>query len=417
MRHKTLTSTIIGGLAVVMITLPLLGMYSATHAQSSTCAMPSGDKWRGCEPKISTENVVSTTAYSAIVKASYSSSGADYNSEYSPSFAVEYGKIIPGQVSDFDKVAKPSSGSEYMAKGNRTLDFVLPNLEEGEKYAYRARLEWIGDTKYGEPKFFYARKAITPTEPKTTTTTTTTTSSQIPANTTSGTMTNTGSTSGSTSGTSSGTTNTKPTTSTTVYSTKPTITPLGSLFGTDSSNSSNTDSSGTNNVMEKSGFRLAIDNGETRVSHGDTVTIKVRYENNNTKSYDNAVVDIYLAPQYTFTSTNKGIHDRIDNKVTISLREFPGGGFGTAVISAKATGKPGELDQAVSQAALRVNKTTLKVSDIDEYSAESGSSNVLGASASGTSFLPGSIVGWLILLIIIAAIIILGRRYFMKKDY
>ncbi len=414
MRHKTLTSTIIGGLAVVMITLPLLGMYSATHAQSSTCAMPAGDNWRGCEPKISTENVVSTTAYSAIVKASYSSSGADYNSEYSPSFTVEYGKIIPGQVSDFDKVAKPSTGSEYMAKGNRTLDFVLPNLEDGEKYAYRARLEWIGDTKYGEAKYFYARKAITPTEPKSTTTTTTT-SSQIPANTTSGTTTS-GSTSGSTTGTSSGSGSTKPTTSNTVYSTKPTVTPLGSLFGTDSSNSS-TDSSGPNNVMEKSGFRLAIDNGETRVSQGDTVTIKVRYENNNSKSYDNAVVDIYLAPQYTFASTNKGIHDRIDNKVTISLREFPGGGFGTAIITAKATGKPGELDQAVSQAALRVNKLVLKVSDIDEYSAGSGSSNTLGASASGVSFLPGSIIGWLVLLIIIAAIIILGRRYFMKKDY
>jgi hypothetical protein len=415
MRHKTLTSTIIGGLAVVMITLPLLGMYSSTYAQSSTCFKPEGDKWRGCEPKISTENVVSTTAYSAIVKASYSSSGADYNAEYSPSLTVEYGKIIPGQVSDFDKVAKPSSGSEYMAKGNRTLDFVLPNLEDGEKYAYRARLEWIGDTKYGEAKFFYARKAITPTEPSNPTTTTTTPSSQIPANTTSGT-TSSGSTSGSTTGTSSGSGSTKPAASTTVYSTKPTVTPLGSLFGSGSSTTT-TDSSGTNNVMEKSGFRLAIDNGETRVSQGDSVTIKVRYENNNSKSYDNGVVDIYLAPQYTFASTNKGIHDRIDNKVTISLREFPGGGFGTAIITAKATGKPGELDQAVSQAALRINKLVLKVSDIDEYSAGSGSSNTLGASASGASFLPASIVGWLLLLIIIAAIIILGRRYFMKKDY
>jgi hypothetical protein len=133
---------------------------------------------------------------------------------------------------------------------------------------------------------------------------------------------------------------------------------------------------------------------------------------------DNSSVDIYLAPQYTFVSTTKGIYDRIDNKVSIDLREFPGGGFGTAEVTAKATAKSGDLDQAVSQAALRTPKVTLKVSDVDEYVGGNSSSNsVLGASAAGAGFLPHSIIGWLILLIVLAAIVIIGRRYFIKKDY
>jgi hypothetical protein len=397
MKHISLTTMVIGVLGIGIIIFPLLGMYASVRAQSTDCVRPTSTQWRGCEPVISTGNVVSTTAYSAIVKSSYSSSGADYNSEYSPILTIEYGQIIPGQISDFNRVAEPSNQSKYMAKGNRTPDFVLTNLEDGEKYAYRARLEWVGGIKYGETKFFIAKKAINPAEP-TTPSTVVPPSSVIPP--------------------APANTATPPPTPEVVYSTKPTITPLGSIFGFGTSNNTTSNTNTTENVAEKSGFRLVIDNNQTEVSQGDAVTLKVRYENNTTKSADNAVVDIYLAPQYTFVSTNKGIHDRIDNKVTVSLREFPAGGYGTVTIEAKATGRGGEIDQAVSQAALRVNKIVLKVSDVDEYFADrKNSKSVLGASASQGNFLPASILGWLVLLVIVALIIILGRRYFVKKDY
>ena len=74
------------------------------------------------------------------------------------------------------------------------------------------------------------------------------------------------------------------------------------------------------------------------------------------------------------------------------------------------------MDQAVSQASLKAGAVSLKVTDIDEYVGGSGS--VLGASASrGAGFLPASLIGWIVLLIVLAGIVIVGRRYFVKKDY
>lgn len=363
------------------------GILSANfaHAECTTVQIKS---WNGCEPIIETGGVISTDKYSAVVTTNYNSMGATYNFGDSPVVTVEYG-LISGGV--FDK----TTDSKTLRKIDPTANsFLLTGLNDGQRYAYRAVLNWPGGIIKGEVKSFDAVKKIT-AAPVTVNTTTTTPNSNIPA-----------------------TTNTTTTTKNdVVYSIEPPKSTLGGIFG-GSTKTTTTNNSGFSNVANQSGFRLAIDNGETKVNQGDTITIKVRYENNNTKSADNSSVDIYLAPQYTFVSTTKGIYDRIDNKVSIDLREFPGGGFGTAEVTAKATAKSGDLDQAVSQAALRTPKVTLKVSDVDEYvGGNSSSGSVLGASAAGAGFLPKSIIGWLILLIVLAAIVIIGRRYFIKKDY
>lgn len=364
------------------------GILSANfaHAECTTLKVRS---WRGCEPTVETIGTISTDKYSAVVSASWSSAGADYNGEDTPSLMIEYGRVSGGV---FDK----TSDVKLLRKDEPvTKSFLLTGLDDGQRYAYRAVLTWPGGIKRGEVKSFDAVKKLTAAP---VVTTPTTTNSNIPATT--------------------GNTTTTTTDNTLVYSAQPKNTStLGGLLG-GSKDTTTKSNSGFSNVANQSGFRLAIDNGETKVNQGDTITIKVRYENNNTKSADNSSVDIYLAPQYTFVSTTKGIYDRIDNKVSIDLREFPGGGFGTAEVTAKATAKSGDLDQAVSQAALRTPKVTLKVSDVDEYvGGNSSSGSVLGASAAGAGFLPKSIIGWLILLIVLAAIVIIGRRYFIKKDY
>ena len=379
---------IIFGIAFTTAIAPL------SHVVYAECTTVKISSWNGCEPIIETGGVISTDKYSAVVSASLNIMGADYNGEDSPTIAIEYGLISGGT---FDRVTEPKARSRT---GSPSISFLLSGLEDGQKYAYRAVLQWPGGTKRGEVKSFYAKKQIMPSEPAANPTGTGS-NSQIPATTTPAT--------------------TASDDNTVVYSANPT-TPkstntgiLGGLFGSKSTTTTKSNSA-FSNTAEQSGFRLAIDNGKTEIRQGDTMTIKVRYENNNSKSADGSVVDIYLAPQYSFESTTKGIYDRIDNKITIDLRQFPGGAFGTAVITAQATAKGGDLDQAVSQAALRTPKVTLKVADIDVYVAGSNNST-LGASASGTGFLPQSILGWLLVLIILAALVIIGRRYFIKKDY
>jgi hypothetical protein len=271
----------------------------------------------------------------------------------------------------------------------------LKDLRRGQTYYYRAVLSWVGGSKNGDIQ-----------QVKWATASTTTTGSAASTNST---------IDGSTAV--AGSTTTADTSDD--YILRPTApsTGLFGMFGTKKATTATTTTSRFKNVDEKSGFKLAIDDGVTKVAQGDTVTLKVRYENNNAKSYSDGVINIYLPDQYIVDTTNKGIHDKVDNMVSISLKEFPAGGFGTAIVIAKATGRSGDLDQAVSQASLTVGTVTLKVTDIDEYGAGDGSGNGLGASASGAGFLPGKLIGWILLLVVLAAIVIIGRRYFAKKDY
>ena len=356
------------------------------EAPTPPCAHPVEiGTWRGCEPIVTTGGTVSIDKYSAIVSAYFSSNGADFNSNDKPALSIEYGL---SSSAHFDK----SSDTAMMVRGNRNASFALPGLVENKTYKYRAVLSWVGGVKYGEIKTFVAQKQIT------------------------------GSTTGSTSSGVDGTTTptTTPATTNTVASetvapaTGAGVTTSGGFLGLFGKKVV-TPAARFKNVDERSGFRLSIDDGETNINQGDTVTLKVRYENNNTKAYDKAVIEIYIPEQFTFVSSNKGIYDRIDHVVSIDLGEFPAGGFGTAIVIAEATGKSGNLDQAIAQASMNVAGITLKVADIDEYNG-SGKGGVLGASASG-SFLPGSIIGWIVLLIILAGLVIVGRRYFVKKDY
>lgn len=370
-------------ISLIIATLLLSGSLTPVIALAQitqNCANPVKiASWDGCEPVVTTLGVISSDRYSAIVSAFYSDNGADYNTSDIPSLSIEYGLNSEGTFSNSSE-SRPENG------GSETISFKLDGLIDGQKYQYRAVLNWVGGTKYGQIKTFTAQKQIAGSG---TATPATTTASETLAE--------------------------------EVVIPAPTVpTPTTGLFGWLSGNKKTTTTtvaSQFKNVDEKSGLKLAIDNGQTQVSNGDTVTIKVRYENNSTKSYRDGVLDIYLPDQYVVESTNKGIHDKVDNMVSISLKDFPAGAFGTAIVIANASGKSGNLDQAVSQASLKIGTIALKVTDIDEYNADGGSGNVLGASASGTGFLPGKLIGWILLLIVLAAIVIIGRRYFAKKDY
>jgi hypothetical protein len=364
---------------LISVTLPISTALAQT--QVTNCNRVKIASWDGCPPEISTSGVVSTDQYSAIVKATYTSNGANYNVVDQPHLFIEYGLYSNG---NFDM----TSDTHAQTKGSRTDSFLLNGLREGQRYYYHAVLTWPGGRIEGETKVLTATKQTLGT-------------GSSPA------TTNTGTTTGTQ-------------TTTVIGDTSPGPIFGGGLFGTKKTTTTTTSTSQFKNLEEKNGFRLAIDDGVTKVAQGEQVNLKVRYENNNTKSATGAVVKVYLAPQFTFVSTTKGIYDRVDNMVTIDLRDFTAGGFGTVIITANATGKPGDLDQAISQATLSVSGNTLKVMDIDEYSDQAGktkSGNVLGASATGSGFLPSSIVGWVLLLVVLAIIVIVGRRYFVKKDY
>ncbi len=375
-------------ITALFITIATVGVIIPGSVFAANCPNPVKiNSWRGCEPSVLTLGTIRTNERSAVVSASFSANGADYNTSDSPSISIQYGTSQSEMY---------QSTAAITLLNDKTVSFLLENLQENTPVYYRARLQWAGSQeKFGE---------IKPVVWKTS-------SSQYTG--TPSTTDTLGSTTGST------TVNGSTATSNPTYTLTPKTSSPGlfNIFSGSGSTKTTTATSRFKNVDEKSGLKLAIDDGETQVRQGDTVTLKVRYENNSAKSYSNGTIEIYLPDQFTIESTNKGIHDKVDNMVSISLRDFPAGGFGTAIVIAKATGGSGDLDQAVSQAGLKVGNITLKVADIDEYVSGSSASTGLGASVSGARFVPGTLIGWIVLLIILAGIVIVGRRYFIKKDY
>lgn len=352
----------------------------AQTPQTQACTTPVHiNSWNGCPPTVKIDGTISTDEYSAIVQVSYNRNGASYNTADRPLLYVQYGLCRSDDC--LSNVSKPVGLSE----SDDSYTLMLQPLTKGQVYYYRAVVKWAGGYAYSDTiPSFTAEKKIT------------------------GTTTTTGGIDGTSSG--SGNSNNSITLD---YSTPTPASSVkgvfGGLFGgrkTTTSNFKNSD--------ERSGFRLSIDDGESSVKQGDEVTLKVRYENNNAKAYSNAKVTVYVPQQYTFKNSNKGVYDRINQVLVIDLKDFPAGAYGTAVVVADATGKSGDFDQAVAQASLQVAGVTLSVADIDEYAA--GKNSVLGASASG-GFLPGKLIGWIILLVVIGLIVIVARRYFFKKDY
>ncbi len=388
---------------LIIILTVFSGAFSVYHfisAQSHTCVTYRIASWNGCEPLISTAGTISTDKYSAVVNAYYSSNGADYNTLDWPALYIEYGR---SDTNDFSE----TSDLRGQGKGTKTEGFILEGLEEGVWYQYRAALNWVGGVKYGDVKRFQAVKKIMPEEPTVTTTTSNT-------QTTNSTPVETKTTTTNNNTTTNNTTNT--TTNSTTTTQKSTNTGTWSIFGTTRKNIAPVNEPLFKNVDERSGFKLAIDDERTEVRQGDTVTIKVRYENNNTKSFSNGSVEVYLPDQMLVTGTNKGVIDKVGNRVVISLRDFPAGAFGTATVTAQVTQPAGDLDQVMTQAGLKISDVVLKVADVNEYIGGSKNST-LGASTGNVGFLPGSIIGWVLLLVILAGMVILGRRYFMQKDY
>lgn len=373
--------------------LVLLGSASYVLFAQENCTQISIKNWNGCRPVVETGGVTSTDKYSAVVQAYYSSQGGSYSSSNRPALAIEFGLEDDGI---FDRVTVSSN----QMQGARTEAFLLNGLTEGKTYMYRAVLNWAGGIEYGNIKL------VTPNVKKLGSGGSNT-ATDIPSNSTSSTGTNSSGNNSTSTGNSSNNSTGSSSNQGVSFS------PFGNLFG--NKTNTTTKKSIYSQTDEKSGFKLAIDNGESLIRQGDVITTKVRYENNNSKSYSNAQIELFFPKEYSVDSTNKGIVDRANNKVVVSVDDFPAGGYGTIIATARATGRLGNIDQVLTQATLTVGSVRLSVTDADEYG--EGTARKTQNSVSGTGFVPGTLIGWILLLIVLALIVVIGRRYFIKKDY
>ncbi len=170
-------------------------------------------------------------------------------------------------------------------------------------------------------------------------------------------------------------------------------------------------------------LELRVENIYDRMCIGGEMNYTVTYKNVSNQTLQNAVLRINHPKELTFINSSRGDYEVVDRTVTIALGDIPVGGTGTVQVSARVNSSAVIGNLAVTTATVvYTNTTTRAQEDAIAYSLitvsnDCPTNNNLGASAFGlSSFFPQTLLGWLLLILVILALIVIGRQIAKKKE-
>ncbi|MCC7436847.1 hypothetical protein IT402_03185 [Candidatus Nomurabacteria bacterium] len=168
-------------------------------------------------------------------------------------------------------------------------------------------------------------------------------------------------------------------------------------------------------------LELRVENVYDRMCIGGEMDYTISYRNISSQTLQNAVLRITHPKELTLINSSRGDYEVVDRTITIALGDIPAGGAGSVQVRAKVNTSAIVGNLAVTTATVvYTNTTTRAQEDAIAYSLVNISNdcpnvNTLGASAFGL-FLPSTLLGWLILILVILALIVLGRQLYKKKE-
>jgi hypothetical protein len=170
-------------------------------------------------------------------------------------------------------------------------------------------------------------------------------------------------------------------------------------------------------------LELRVENVYDKMCIGGEMDYTVSYRNISGQTLQNAVLRIAHPKELTFINSSRGDYEVVDRTVTISLGDIPAGGAGTVQVRARVNTSAVIGNLAVTTATVvYTNTNTRAQEDAIAYSLVTVSNdcptaNNLGANAFGIgSFFPSTLLGWLLLILVILALIVLGRQMYKKRD-
>jgi len=171
-------------------------------------------------------------------------------------------------------------------------------------------------------------------------------------------------------------------------------------------------------------LELRVESVYDRMCVNGQMDYTVTYRNITNQILGNAVLRVTLPKEITYISATRGEYEVIDQTITVALGDLQAGEQGTIVIHTRINDTAVTGNLAVTTASVvYTNPATFAQEDAIAYSLITVSNdcpaavNVLGASAFGfTSFLPDTLLEWLLLILVILALIVLGRQFYHKKD-
>lgn len=168
-------------------------------------------------------------------------------------------------------------------------------------------------------------------------------------------------------------------------------------------------------------LELRVESAYDRMCVAGDITYTVTYRNIGTQTLQEAVLQINHQKEVSFVSASRGNYDVVDRTVTVELGSLAPGETGTVLVQGRINDQAvrGNLTVMTAQ-VVYTNPATKAQENAIAYSLVTISEdcpNVLGASAFGFgSFLPDTLLEWLLLILIILALIVLGRQLYKKKE-
>ncbi len=168
-------------------------------------------------------------------------------------------------------------------------------------------------------------------------------------------------------------------------------------------------------------LELRVESTYDRMCVNGQIDYTITYRNISTQTLRDAVLQVNHQKEVTFIQASRGDYDVVDRTITVALGDVAPGETGTILVHGRVneTAVRGNLTVMTAQVVYTNTATKAQESAI-AYSLVTVSEdcpNILGASATGFgSFLPDTLIEWLLLILIILALIVLGRQLTKKKD-
>jgi len=170
-------------------------------------------------------------------------------------------------------------------------------------------------------------------------------------------------------------------------------------------------------------LELRVENVYDQMCIGGEMDYTISYRNISGSTLKDTVLRVTHPKELTFINSSRGDYEVVDRTVTIPLGDLPAGATGSVQVRAKVNSSAVVGNLAVTTATVvYTNSTTRAQEDAIAYSLvtvsnDCPSTNNLGANAFGIgSFFPHTLLGWLLLIVVILALIVLGRQLYKKKE-
>ncbi len=169
-------------------------------------------------------------------------------------------------------------------------------------------------------------------------------------------------------------------------------------------------------------LKLSVESNYDRMCINGQIDYTITYENISTTVLQKAVLQFNHPKELTYLSATGGHYEVVDRTMTIDLGEVQPGERGIITVHARVneTALSGNLTVATAT-VVYTNARTHAQEDAIAYSLITVSNDcpsLLGASVFGFgSFLPSTLIGWLLLILVIFALIVLGRQLYKKTDH